>query len=321
MTSLSARGPGPVLRIFRDFLAPDRGWGPRAEEQGDLGAAGRDAVGAGDVHPIGVVGRAGEGEVEDRVGEVGDGEQVAVVGGVVGLLGPRVLDQLAAGEDPVAGQGRLVAPLADPLAGVGAMRRAFRLPLQVDGDRRAAGGSNLGRKRTGCPGSAPVRSSPAWIWRGTASVARIASCSLVPFRQSRCSRGPSRSTTRARRTSRLPLGSNQRLGPSAFQDGSGRNASAVGLRRLGGGVGRGQGRQHHQRDQRHGHPPPGTARPDVGHAPPARIAQPTTRRKGVGRSGAGGEEKTNRSADDADERRFMKIFALFLSAFIGVICG
>ena len=56
----------------------------------------------------------------------------------------------------------------------------------------------------------------------------IASCSFVPFRHIRCSRTPSRRTTRARMTTRFSFLSNQRLRPNSFHSGSGCSDWATG---------------------------------------------------------------------------------------------
>ena len=94
---------------------------------------------------IGVVGRALDRQVEDRAGEIGDGDQVALVGRVAFLLGERVVVKLAAGENPVALE-RLVLVVLDPFARVLLLDLSVSHPLHLDGDRAAGRRLELGEE-------------------------------------------------------------------------------------------------------------------------------------------------------------------------------
>ena len=209
------------------FRSTSTGRGP--SETNTSVPSGRDLFGVGDEHAIGVAGGARDRQVEDRTAEIGHGDQVAVVGGVNGLLGDRVLEKLAAGEDPVDRQGGLGFLIPDPLSRIRLVDLTVLPPGEFDRDRRAGraartwGGtepddparprSGAGRRESG-GGQRRSRGSPRAPWS-------LSSTSDAP--------APLRgSTTRARRITRFALGSNQRLRPRLFQAGSG--WSRVGLR-------------------------------------------------------------------------------------------
>ena len=100
-----------------EYLGPDRG---------DLRRIRRET-------PVGVVGGADDGEVQDRAGEVGHGNQVAFVGGISRLLGHRILVDQAAGEDPVDSKGSLGLLIPDPFAGIRSLVLSVLSPEELDG--------------------------------------------------------------------------------------------------------------------------------------------------------------------------------------------
>ena len=143
------------------FLRRARGWFRArlcrtwAKHHKDFGADRGNLFGVRDKRTIGIFGGTGDWQVQYRIAEVGDGDQVALVGGVNRFLGGRIFVELAAGENPIDGERSLRLLIHDPLAGVGTRTLPSRFQLSSIAIASPVGGSNLGRNRTGMPGLCP----------------------------------------------------------------------------------------------------------------------------------------------------------------------
>ena len=177
---------------------------------------------------VGVVRGAGEGQVEDGAGEVGDRDQIAVVSQVDGFLGHRVVEDSAPGEDPVELQGLLLAFVEYPAPGVGGLGLAVSFPLELDGDRGSGGGFEFGEEADGRaglgPGQEQTRVNP------TAGARELRGSPRAPSSPSSRADapGPPRGARRARGSQVVSSpGRTRGWDPgAAFQDGIGRKLSA-----------------------------------------------------------------------------------------------
>ena len=138
----------------------------RVNDQEDLGPERWNASRLGGEEAVGIAGGAGDGQVEDGAGEVGDGDQVALLGGVGSLLRDRILYSSLPAKTQSMSSGPFVFSSLTQLrasarCGLPSCCQPSSMVMAVP-----AGGSNFGRKRTGWPGSAPVSNKPAWICRG-----------------------------------------------------------------------------------------------------------------------------------------------------------